>query len=157
MIESVSKAKLKGAGFAAIIALIAAFLVSMLFWQIENKGTRRVFLFESKANPRELSYEVRYLRKLPGKNAVQQYVDELLLGPVSPQGRLLFPSETYVRSCFLDGRVLYIDLSEEALQLLPTEASGTVFAIEILKKNLFTNFKNVGIINVFIMGNRVEA
>jgi hypothetical protein len=53
--------------------------------------------------------------------------------------------------------VLYLDLSEEALQIFPSEVSNTAEAVKILKKNLFTNFKNVDIINVFIMGNRVEA
>jgi len=52
---------------------------------------------------------------------------------------------------------LYLDLSEDALQIFPTEASDSVTAIKILKKNLFTNFKNIDIINVFIMGKRVEA
>jgi hypothetical protein len=50
-----------------------------------------------------------------------------------------------------------LDLSEEALQITSGEASNTVFALKILKKNLFTNFKNIDIINLFIMGKKVEA
>ena len=147
----------KSSGIAVIFMILLSFAVSLFLWKIDNKGIRRVFVFESKANSEELSYEVRFLRKPVNKDAVSQYVDELLLGPVSPQGRLLFPLGTKVRSCFVDENVLYLDLSEDALQIFPTEASNAVDAVKILKKNLFTNFKNVDIINVFIMGNRVEA
>lgn len=157
MIMSDVVAKPKSSGVAVVFMLLLSFAVSLFLWEIDNKGTRRVLVFESKANPKELSYEVRFLKKPLNKDAVNQYVDELLLGPVSPQGRLLFPLETKVNSCFIDGKVLYLDLSEEALQIFPSEVSNTAEAVKILKKNLFTNFKNVDIINVFIMGNRVEA
>lgn len=157
MIMSDVVAKPKSSGVAVVFMLLLSFAVSLFLWEIDNKGTRRVLVFESKANPKELSYEVRFLKKPLNKDAVNQYVDELLLGPVSPQGRLLFPLGTKINSCFIDGKVLYLDLSEEALQIFPSEVSNTAEAVKILKKNLFTNFKNVDIINVFIMGNRVEA
>jgi hypothetical protein len=157
MIMSDVGAKPKSTGITVVFFVILSFVVSFFLYEINNKGTRRVIVFESKTNPKELSYEVRFLKKPLNKDAVNQYVDELLLGPISPQGRLLFPLGTKVRSCFVEGNVLYLDLSEDALQIFPTEASDSVTAIKILKKNLFTNFKNVDIINVFIMGNRVEA
>ncbi len=157
MIMSDVVAKPKSSGIAIIFMLLLSFAVSFFLWKIDNKGTRRVLVFESKTNPKELSYEVRFLKKPLNKDAVSQYVDELLLGPISPQGRLLFPLGTKVNLCFIDGKVLYLDLSEDALQIFPSEVSNTADAVKILKKNLFTNFKNVDIINVFIMGNRVEA
>jgi len=157
MIMSDVVAKPKSSGIAIIFMLLLSFAVSFFLWKIDNKGTRRVLVFESKTNPKELSYEVRFLKKPLNKDAVSQYVDELLLGPISPQGRLLSPLGTKVNSCFIDGKVLYLDLSEDALQIFPSEVSNTADAVKILKKNLFTNFKNVDIINVFIMGNRVEA
>lgn len=150
-------AKPKSSGISIIFLILLSFVVSLFLWKIDNKGTRRVIVFESKADPEEMSYEVRFLHKPLNKDAVSQYVEELLLGPLSPQGRMLFPLGTEVRSCFVDGNVLYLDLSEEALQIFPGETTASVDAIKILKKNLFTNFKNIDIINVFIMGNRVEA
>ncbi len=157
MIMSDGGARPKSSGVAVIFLILLSFAVSLFLWKIDSKGSRRVLVFESKTNPGGLSYEVRFLRKPLNKDAVNQYVDELLLGPVSPQGRLLFPLGTKANSCFIDGNVLYLDLSEEALQIFPSEVSNTAEAVKILKKNLFTNFKNVDIINVFIMGNRVEA
>lgn len=157
MIVSDVIAKPKSSGISILFLILLSFVVSLFLWKIDNTGTRRVIVFESKANPKEMSYEVRFLRKPLNKDAVSQYVEELLLGPLSPQGRLLFPLGTEIRSCFVDGNVLYLDLSGEALQIFPSETTATVDAIKILKKNLFTNFKNIDIINVFIMGNRVEA
>ena len=157
MRESVNHAKLKGSGIAILILISFAFVFSVFIWKINNNGTRRVVLFESKANPSELSYEVRFLRNSLTGDDIKQYVDEILLGPISPQARLLFPLGTNVRSCFVSGKILYLDLSEEALQITSGEASNTVFALKILKKNLFTNFKNIDIINLFIMGKKVEA
>ena len=73
MIMSDVVAKPKSTGITVVFFVILSFVVSFFLYEINNKGTRRVIVFESKTNPKELSYEVRFLKKPLNKDAVKIY------------------------------------------------------------------------------------
>ena len=78
--------------------------------------------------------------RIPSDKGYRLYVDELLLGSMTPSCRMLFPAGTKANACFVKGNVLYLDLSEEALQIKSNaEVTDFTAAAEILRKNIFTN------------------
>ena len=145
---------LNNCGKILVILLCVVTVISVVFVLIIGSGARRIFLFEQQNND-NLTAEIRYLKKTATKDDMQNYVDELLLGPITPQCRPVFPLGTHVESLFLRDRTLYVNLSEEAIQLKEGKASEPLVATEIFKKNIFTNFRNVDIIKLYIVGNEV--
>lgn len=148
------KFSLNNCGKVLLILLCIVTVVSVALVLIKGNGSRRIFLFEQQ-NKENLTAEIRYLKKTAAKDDIKNYVDELLLGPITPQCRPLFPYGTHVKSLFLRDGVLYVNLSEEAIQLKEGKASEPLVATEIFKKNIFTNFRNVDIIKLYIVGNEV--
>lgn len=140
------------------VCLVLCFVASCTAWFFSDVASghkeRQVFLFESYSTS-DLACEVRTLEQMSHKTAIRAFVDELLLGPISPDARPLFPLGTTVRSCFLRDGVLYLDLSEDAIQLEAGTPSQNTVATEILKRNLFTNFRNIDIIKLYIVGKEV--
>ncbi|MCR4938493.1 MAG: GerMN domain-containing protein [Treponemataceae bacterium] len=145
----------------------AVFLTTLLFLSVGislfcyiqksvNAGSvRRLFIFESYDNS-ERSMEVRYLHEKNGEAAVREFIEELLLGPMSDRYIRLFPYGTRLLSCFIRDNVLYIDLSEEAA--LRTEGtSDTERACTLLKENVRQNFADLTDYKIFMMGNEVYA
>lgn len=137
-----------------VVGIVLAFAISFCFAMLNQKGERRIFFFESE-NSSELLYETRYLSKNAPQGEIQLFVDEVLLGPITPVAKALFPTGTKVESCFLRDGVLYLDLSEEAIKIEVGNSSDTLVASEILKKNLFTNFRNIDTIKLYIVGKEV--
>ena len=84
------------------------------------------------------------------------YVSELLLGPMDPGYIPLYNHGGHLSRCFMRGKDAYIDLSAEALlpgiAVLPTDAASEVF-----KKNVFTNFRNLDKIYLYIDGIEVYS
>ena len=107
------KFSLNNCGKVLLILLCIVTVVSVALVLIKGNGSRRIFLFEQQ-NKENLTAEIRYLKKTAAKDDIKNYVDELLLGPITPQCRPLFPYGTHVKSLFLRDGVLYVNLSEEA-------------------------------------------
>jgi len=116
---------------------------------------RRIFIFES-YDTAEKSMEIRYLKQKDGEEAIREFVDELVLGPMSDRYIRLFPYGTKVLSCFIRDGVLYTDLSEEAA-FSTDDASETEKACMLLKENVRQNFSGLTDHKVFMMGNEVYA
>lgn len=95
--------------------------------------------------------EYRYLDKNPVQGKIQLFVDELLLGSSIERTKLIFSRGTRVLSCFLRKGVLFIDLSPE---LIVQEDSAIQIeqGIELLKKNIKSNFGNVSEIEIYVGG-----
>lgn len=153
---STSTKKLINGTFILLIAcILASLVVSLFFFLISGTGTRKTFLFESEVTD-SLSYEVRFLPKDSPHSGVRLYVEELLLGSMVPQVRPLFPAGTGVRSCFVRNNTLYLDLSAEAIQTQAGRPSETLVASELLRKNIFANFRNIDTIKLYIVGKEVS-
>ena len=141
--------KRKTTAFIAIVS--ASFVLSLVLWMMSYPGIRYVFMFQSAATGK-ICMESRYLPKDPVQGDVNCYVDELLLGPLTAEYRPLFTRGTRAQSCFVRSGVLYVDLSD-ALVSQADGASEIRQGMELFRKNILYNFKNIHTIEVFVAGN----
>ena len=135
---------------------LGVFVFSVIQYKLSNRGIRRIFYFSS-LDSVDIYNEVRYEPFEIAENSTEQikyFVDELLLGAVSSRFRPLFSLGTKVLFCQLDGDVLYVNLSEEALLekgiALPIKDGARFFRMNILK-----NFENINTVVMFIGGKQV--
>jgi hypothetical protein len=129
-------------GLLGIFAL-AEFLISGL--------VRRTFVFYS-INNGMTAVEDRMLKRSSSRELdIGRYVEEALLGPVSPDSAPLFPRETRVQSLLYRDGVVYVDLSESAA--LPPLEGGEVFRnFYTLYAGIRRNFSYVKDVRFFIAG-----
>ncbi|MBC6713462.1 hypothetical protein [Treponema sp. Marseille-Q3903] len=130
--------------------IILVFIISSFTFLIKRKGTRYTFVFPS-ANNGKYIIEARRLTKQKNKDNVNIYADEILLGSTLERTKLLFTSGTKLISCFQRGKVLYLNLSAKSLQM----GEGVIElkeGVELLKKNIKRNFKDIDVVEVFING-----
>jgi hypothetical protein len=151
----------------AVLAVIATFEFFALGL------ARRTFIFYA-GDSGIATVEERLLRVPRGKRLfsplrevdITRYVEETLLGPVSPNALPLFPKETRLNSLLYRNGVVYADFSAEAA-LPPTEGaliSGAlspnreVFTnMETLHSGIKRNFPFVREIHFFITGKPAYA
>lgn len=148
--------KLKSVNLATKVlffGLLLIFIFSLLMFFLQGYAQRRVFLFESLDKP-GLFAENRYYPRNKYIDNVELYVSELLLGPIGERYKLVFPRGTKLNTCFVQDKVLFVDLSAEAL--FPNErVSSSREGAEIFKKNVFRNFRNIDTINIYIEGRKI--
>ena len=115
---------------------------------------RRTFIFYSNIGGNSV-IEDRMLRQSSNRETdIRRYVDEVLLGPSSPDSAPLFPRETRLNSFIYRGGVVYTDLSESAA--LPSGENGDVFrSLLTLNQGIRRNFPQVKDVRLFIGGNEV--
>ena len=150
-----SRAIFKGIGVC--IFLIVILVVSIFFYNFENLGKRRVLYFEA-VDGSGLYIESRRITEYSSTQGrdvhVQQFVQELLLGPVTNGFKSLFLQNTRLESCFLQGNSLYINLSKEALFPSVT-TSATKDAVDLLVYNIKKNFSWIESVEIYIDSNKV--
>jgi hypothetical protein len=106
-------------------------------------------------NKEGLYVEARFLPKVDAEASLRMFIDDMLLGPVGDRYRLLFPRGTKVLSYFVNDKTLYVTLSEEALYIDGNESSENKEGAEIFRKNVFRNFRNIDIINLYIGSRKI--
>jgi hypothetical protein len=116
---------------------------------------RRTFVFYSSIDGTTVVED----RMLPHSSSpeidIRRYVEEALLGPVSPDSAPLFPKETRLRSLLYRDGVVYADLSESAA--LPPLEGGDVFRnLDTLNAGIRRNFSFIQDIKLFIAGHEVQ-
>ena len=136
---------------ASILFLI--FLTSLIFYLVELKSNRMIFIFQS-LDDDKTHFEIRYLPQVEKEQRIKQYIDDLLLGPITDRYRPLFADGTKINSCYVRDKILYIDLSEEAV-LKKGISSDTKTAVELLKLNITKNFNGINDVILFMMGQEV--
>ncbi|WP_407425267.1 GerMN domain-containing protein [Treponema sp.] len=139
-----------------VSAVTAGFITLLiLIHVISHHGTdRRVFYFPVSGSAKTQK-EIRYLKSNPVQGEIQYYIDELVLGPSVYRSRPLFSSGTKVNYCFLRNKILYIELSKEAV-LQEDESVNIQKAVSLLKKNIKKNFGGIKNIEIFIDGNFIN-
>ena len=130
--------------------IVFIFFVSFVLFSISQKKERRLFIFPS-VEAGKYVVEYRYLEKNPVQGNIQLFIDELLLGSSIERTKLVFSRGTRVLSCFLRKGILFVDLSPE---LLAQEDNAILIeqGVELLKKNINSNFGNVSKIEIYIGG-----
>ena len=158
------KKKTRRLSFLILVCLLA--LGDFLFSGL----VRRTFVFYSFIG-REIVVEDRILHRSSDRETdIRRYVEEVLLGPVSPDLAPLFPLDTRLNSIMYRDGLVYVDLSESAA--LPVEGmevisapllgeastppEGEVFrSLLTLNEGIRRNFRFVKDVRLFIGGNEV--
>lgn len=142
--------KIRNIAIPFLIVLCGA--VSLLAYILNFPGSRRVFIFRSSDSDR-LSIEKRYLKGVPESQKISNYVDELLLGPVSEHCVPVFALGTRNISCFEREGTVYVNLSNDMLKGTG-KLSDFKYSLSLLEKNIMTNFPSVKVVEVFIDGHK---
>jgi hypothetical protein len=112
---------------------------------------RRTFVFYA-IDSGLVTVEDRMLKRSPSREQdVRRYVEEVLLGSVSPDSAPLFPRETRLESLMYRDGVVYVNLSAAAA--LPPPEGGEVFRNMLtLHTGIRRNFFFVKDVRLFIEG-----
>ncbi|MDR1862443.1 MAG: GerMN domain-containing protein [Treponema sp.] len=114
---------------------------------------RRTFVFYSNIEGTAV-VEDRMLRRSSSRETdINRYVDEVLLGPVSPDSAPLFPSGTRLESFMYRDGIVYADLSESAL--FPPGGADLFRNFLVLNEGIRRNFSFVEGVKIFIGGKEV--
>jgi len=113
---------------------------------------RRTFVFYSIMEGNTVVEDRMLHRSSDRETDLRRYVDEVLLGPVSPDSAPLFPRETRLNSLIYREGAVYVDLSESAA--LPfTEGRDVFRSLLTLNEGLRRNFSYIKDVKIFIGGN----
>lgn len=135
---------------AMIGIIILSFLISLVVYTFSYRGNLRKFIFPS-IDEGEYIIEKRYLKKSSVDDSITVFVKELLLGPESERTKYLFSKNTRLLSCFEKDGVLYVNLSEDMLDL-----GGNVISFEesvkLVTKNIKQNFGGIKSVEIYVDG-----
>ena len=140
--------------FIISIPLLLILLFSLAIYFVKNNSKSYVFIFPSADNESYI-VERRNLSKDSVQGEINYFIDELLLGSGVERTKLIFSLGTKVNSCFLRDDILYLDISEDLLNI--DESSYPIEnGINLLKENILKNFSNINKVELFI-GKRFVA
>jgi spore germination protein GerM len=155
--------------FNTIISLISNFLSSAVRRRLVLVGilgiialseflflglARRTFVFYT-IDDGIIVVEDRMLKHSNSKEGdIIRYMEEMLLGPVSPELLPLFPLETRLKSLLYRNGVVYADFSEDAV-FPPIGGGSTLNNFMTLHTGILRNFSYVKDVRFFIEGNAV--
>lgn len=134
----------------SISVILFVFIISLILFCIKSKEIQRTFIFPS-IQTGKLVVEKRNLPKNPIQGDINLFIDELLLGSGVERTKLIFTSGTKLESCFLRGDILYLNLSDDLIQM-GNEVIDIQDGVLLLKKNIQKNFPKVKTIQIFIDG-----
>ena len=151
MTATINKLKQKNfAIFTITLIIIGLFVLSFFFYIVQKDACRRTFIFPSAENGKYI-IEYRNLTEKPHQGDINLYIDEILLGSTVERTKMLFTPGTRLLSCFERDHILYVNLSQDLLQM----GDGVIEikdGIEILKKNILMNFSKIDSVEIFIEG-----
>jgi spore germination protein GerM len=133
--------------------LLLALLGAFAFVEFRFSGlARRTFVFYSVLSG-SVTVEDRMLHRAGDRETdMGRYVEEVLLGPVSPGLSPLFPLETRLRSLLYRDGVVYVNLSGPGA--LPVSKGEEVFRnFLVLNQGIRRNFSYVKDVRLFVEGN----
>ena len=116
---------------------------------------RRTFVFYSALEGRTI-VEDRVVRNSSSRETdIRRYVDEALLGPVSPDASPLFPWETVLHSLLFREGVVYANFSDSALIPVMPPADGVFLSFLTINEGIRRNFSSVRDVKFFINGREI--
>jgi spore germination protein GerM len=140
--------------FFLFTVLAFLFVFSFIFFVVNYRGARYHFYFES-TDTDGYEMEVRQLPSVKGRDKIELFTEELLLGPSIQRAKRVFPVGTHALFCFEQNKILYLNLSKEALYDFSDSAS-IARNLKVIEKNIKTNFPAVREIEFFIEGNSIK-
>ncbi len=140
--------------FFLFTVLAFLFVFSFIFYVVNYRGARYHFYFES-TDTDGYEMEVRQLPSVKGREKIELFTEELLLGPSIQRAKRVFPVGTHALFCFEQNKILYLNLSKEALYDFSDSAS-IARNLKVIEKNIKANFPAVREIEFFIEGNSIK-
>jgi hypothetical protein len=132
------------------ILIFLTLIVSLFFYLFSYRGSHRTFFFE-RIDSKGTYIEKRFVPKSPHSDKITGFIEELLLGPQTPRLKPVFSRGTKLISCFTRKKTLYVNFSRDLLKS-DGEVSDFTVAEQIFKENIFKNFRNIDIIEIYIDG-----
>ena len=139
--------KKHNAALAGLLLLCAIALADYL----SANFTRRTFVFRSMDTGQDHVEERMIMRTASRETDISRYVEEVILGPLSPGTVPLIDQNTRLEALLLREDVVYLDLSEEAA--IPTAGGSVLDNFEVLREGITRNFPFVKEVRIFIAGN----
>jgi hypothetical protein len=116
---------------------------------------RRTFVFYSILEGNTVVEDRMFHRSGDRETDIRRYVEEALLGPVTPDSAPLFPRETRLNSFMYRDGAVYADLTDSAV-LPPPGGSWDVFrSLLTLNEGIRRNFSFIKDVRLFVGGNEV--
>jgi hypothetical protein len=136
------------------LAYLVALTVFAYFELIHSGMARRTFEFSTFDGGKPMA-EDRMLHKAASREMdIRQYLEELVLGPVSVDLAPLLPPETKLRSFMYRDGTVYADFSGDAA--LPVQGGLPLLdSFLALNRGIRRNFRSVSDVKLFINGNEV--
>ena len=114
---------------------------------------RRTFVFYSELEGNTVVEDRMLHRSGDRETDIRRYIDEALLGPVTPGSEPLFPRETRLNSFMYRDEVVYSDLTVSAA--LPSGGGDVFRSLLTLNEGIRRNFPYIKNVKLFIGGNEV--
>ncbi|MCL2832083.1 MAG: hypothetical protein FWD78_02840 [Treponema sp.] len=143
--------------FLVLISLIA--LVEYLVLGL----VRRTFVFYSDLDGSTIVEDRMFHGSSSRETDIRRYVEEIILGPVSPDAALLIPRETALQSLLYRDGVVYADFS--VISALPPDTAGLPQTVPpedgvfrsflTINEGIRRNFSYVKDVKLFIGGNEI--
>lgn len=139
--------------FMAAVMLVAAFLVSLVFYlALHSENSERVLFFPGNISD-DISGERRVVTDFPGlQRDMEVLVEEVILGPTSLYRSRVLPKDTAIRVLMLRGNVLYLDLSRDALFGDDSVRLDFVESAAVLRRSLQFNFRSLEDVVITVEG-----
>lgn len=136
--------------FIIFVGLIIFYFVSLPFMTKHNRYTMYFLNLRTK----KVGTEARYVLKNDTIPREEQFVQELVLGPMDHNFYDYFKKGTNYTACFVDGDVLYVAFPKSILLDVESKMPFEQF-YELFKKNVFSNFSNIKEVCMFLDGVQV--
>ena len=138
----------------SIGVFLSSLIFSVVMYCVRKPQSRYVYYFNS-FDTEKIYCEARRKQGDSSKESIDEkinyFVSDLLLGPMTNNYKYLFNPSTVLEFCFVEGKVLNVGLSEQALKLSP-EYSSLKEGVQLLRFNIVKNFTNIDKVNVFLGG-----
>ncbi|MDR1108383.1 MAG: GerMN domain-containing protein [Spirochaetaceae bacterium] len=115
---------------------------------------RRTLMFYTISEGTTVVEERFFPRSGSRETDIRRYVEDVLLGPATPDVGPLFPRETRLESLLYRGKTLYVGLSEAAA-LPPLEGGDVFINFHTFYSEIQRNFRYIKDVKFFIKGNEV--
>jgi hypothetical protein len=139
--------------FIAAIMLVAAFVISLVFYlTLHADNAERVLFFPGNISD-DISGERRVVTNFPElERDMEVLTEEVILGPTSLYRSRVLPKDTGIRVFMLRDNVLYVDLSREALRADDSVRLDFVDSAAVLQRSLHFNFRSLEDVVITVEG-----
>lgn len=134
--------------------LLLGIIITVLFAGILNKKYDRYTMFFKNSLNSKIEMEVRYVPVQNLKAPEVAFFEELMLSPTDHDLYSLSKPGLKLNSCFVKNNVLYADLPSSFLEGINKNMDADDLSF-LFSKNVFTNFKNLESLCIFIDGHQV--